>query len=138
MSRQKLNFDSQHPGTSPARSNQSVFHKEEARARTNSICSITDRHSTLKSKISAVMPTMHDQQIPGTAISPGELKKVDNNINIVLTPMEAEGNKKPGQYEFQNLLNSIFKESETPLGHHHGQLRPSDDFMMWAKLYNLT
>ena len=45
------------------------------------------------------MPTMHDQQIPGTAISPGELKKVDN-INIVLTPMEAEGNKKPGQYEF--------------------------------------
>ena len=59
--RQRLNFDNQHPGTSPARSGRSVSHnKEEARARTNSICSITDRHSTLKSKISAVMPTMPD------------------------------------------------------------------------------
>ena len=46
--------------------------------------------------------------------------------------MEAEAHRKPGQYEFQNLLNSIFKqESETPNGG-QGQPRSSDDLLFWA------
>ena len=59
-------------------------------------------------------------------ISPSEFKKV-GAMNVVLTPMETD--RKPGQYEFQNLLNCIFKqESETPNGG-QGQPRSSDDLL---------
>ena len=92
-----MHIDSQHPGTSPARSRRSeVSVKQESRARSPSLCSITDRHSTLKSKISAVLPSMTDAQIAPPVISPSEFKKV-NAMNVVLTPMENEAERKqPG------------------------------------------